>query len=299
MDATDDNPDLTLFKDKVGQRLRSARERAGLELSDIATRTRIPLRHLSAIERSDYSQLPSSTYSVGFVKSYARALGLDDAEFGRDIREELGARAYGSATVQNYEPADPKRVAPKWFAWAFALLALLVVGGYLFWRHNAESEPLPTAVDQPLIANGAIDTAPAADQNVAANLNAATAAGNMAASDQPAGNIAAASPADASTGAVVITAKNTVWMRIYDADDKVLHEGEMKQGERYTVPADAKDPQIRTGAAELLDVTVNGKPVAPLGKPQHTIKDVGVSAAALLARTPNVTSAATPPAAHN
>ena len=283
MDASDENPDLTLFKDKVGQRLRSARERAGLELSDIAARTRIPLRHLSAIEQSDYSQLPSSTYSVGFVKSYARALGLDDVEFGRDVREELGARTPGSATVQNYEPADPKRVAPKWFAWVFALLAVLVVGGYLVWRHNSAVEAVPQTVDQPIVANSAVDTAPVADANASmANgaANSADAAGNAALPSQPAGNTAAAPAA----GPVVITATNTVWVRIYDADDKVLHEGEMKKGESYSVPADAKDPQIRTGAAELLNVTVNGKLVAPLGRAQHTIKDVGVSAAALLAR---------------
>lgn len=283
MDASDENPDLTLFKYKVGQRLRSARERAGLELSDIAARTRIPLRHLSAIEQSDYSQLPSSTYSVGFVKSYARALGLDDIEFGRDVREELGARTPGTSTVQNYEPTDPKRVAPKWFAWVFALLALLVVGGYLLWRHNASEEAVPPAIDQPIVANSAVDTAPVADSNAIA-ANSSDAAGNASLPSAAAGNTAAAAPTGSTIGPVVITATNTVWVRIYDADDKVLHEGEMKKGESYTVPADAKDPQIRTGAAELLNVTVNGKPVAQLGRAQHTIKDVGISAAALLAR---------------
>jgi cytoskeletal protein RodZ len=283
MDATDENPDLTLFKDKVGQRLRSARERAGLDITDIAARTRIPLRHLTAIEQSDYSQLPSPTYSVGFVKSYARVLGLDDVEFGRDVREELGARTPGSAMVQNYEPADPKRVAPKWFAWAFAVLALLVVGGYLLWRHNAAADALPQTIDQPIVANGAVDTAPTVDTNGAATMTSADVSGNTAATGQAIGNVASAAAPNAA-GPVVITASNTVWMRIYDADDKVLHEGEMKKGESYTVPADAKDPQIRTGAAELLSVTVGGKPVPPLGKPQRTIKDVGVSASALLAR---------------
>lgn len=284
MDAPEETPDLTLFKDKVGQRLRSAREKAGLDLSDIASRTRIPVRHLEAIERSDYSQLPSTTYSVGFVKSYARALGLDDVEFGRDVRDELGARPVGTPTVQHYEPADPKRVAPKWFAWTFALLALLVVGGYLVWRYQAASE-IAAPVDQPIAVNGATDTAPAADLNAAATGNT-LAPDNTAGSALAVGNAASAAPATSGSGQVVITATDTVWMRIYDADDHVLHEGEMKKGESYTVPADAKDPQIRTGAAELLSVTVNGQKVATLGRPQHMIKDVGVSAAALLARKP-------------
>jgi len=296
MDEFPEIPDPSLFKDKVGQRLRSARERAGLELSDIAARTRIPLRHLVAIEASDYSQLPSTTYSVGFVKSFARALGLDDVEFGRDVREELGARQPGeSVSIGQYEPADPKRIAPKWFAWAFGLLALLVVGGYMVWRHNASADAPPPVVDQVPLANGAVDTAPQPDLNTSTAMNTAGAMSNAAMASVAASNTASPStPAAPTTGTVVLTASDAVWIRVYDADDKVLHEGEMKKGDSYTVPADAKNPQIRTGAAERLQVTVAGKPVATLGKPQRTIKDVGVSAAVLLARPQSGSSAAAP-----
>ncbi len=300
MDASEEYPDPTLFKDMVGQRLRSAREKAGLDLNDIAARTRIPLRHLTAIEQSDYSQLPSATYSVGFVKSYARVLGLDDTEFGRDVREELGTQSPSDrAQSQSYEPADPKRIAPKWFAWGFALLALVVVGGYVLWRHNAASDASPPIVEQPKVVAGAVDTAPQADGNMAALANGATAAANSVVPASATTNSAVPAPtgvAPSAAGAVTLTATNTVWMRVYDADDKVLHEGEMKKGESYTVPADAKNPMIRTGAAELLQVTVNGKAVPMLGKAQRTIKDVGVSAAVLLARKSDAPTGGTVPA---
>ncbi|WP_409456254.1 helix-turn-helix domain-containing protein [Sphingomonas sp. J315] len=52
-----DTPNL--FPVKVGEKLRDARLAAGLELADIAGRTRVPQRHLAAIEASDYSGLPS------------------------------------------------------------------------------------------------------------------------------------------------------------------------------------------------------------------------------------------------
>jgi cytoskeletal protein RodZ len=46
-----------------------------MSLAEIGARTRVPLRHLEAIEASNYGALPSPTYAVGFVRAYARALG--------------------------------------------------------------------------------------------------------------------------------------------------------------------------------------------------------------------------------
>ena len=46
-------PDAALFPERVGDRLRSARVKGGLDLSDVATKTRVPLRHLQSIEMGD------------------------------------------------------------------------------------------------------------------------------------------------------------------------------------------------------------------------------------------------------
>ena len=59
---------------RTGDRLRLAREAAGLSLADVATRTRITQRHLAAIEKSDFSELPGRTYVTGFARAYARAV---------------------------------------------------------------------------------------------------------------------------------------------------------------------------------------------------------------------------------
>jgi cytoskeletal protein RodZ len=283
MDEAEEFSDPTLFKDSVGQRLRSARESMGLDLADVASRTRIPLRHLTAIEASNYKSMPSATYSVGFVKSYARAVGLDDTELGRDLRTELGSLSpLEAANSQSYEPVDPLRLAPKWLAWSAAVLAILLIGGYMLWRHSAASEPILTVNEQAPIA-GAIDNAALATTNLAGSMNTTVAAANSATPGPSLAGVPNA-PAAAVGGTVVLTATNTVWVRIYDANDKVLVEKEMKKGESYTVPGDANNPQIRTGAAESIAVTVAGKQVPPLGSAQHTIKDVGISASALLAR---------------
>ena len=90
-------------------------------------------------------------------------------------------------------------------------------------------------------------------------------------------------------GEVVITATDGVWVKIYDAENKRLFESEMKAGDKFTVPADANNPMIVTGRPNVLDVTIGGKAVPTLGAPDRTIADVGVSAKALLARTPEPT----------
>jgi cytoskeletal protein RodZ len=58
--------------------LRAARQRRGLTLEQIAAETRIPLRHLSAIERDDLAALPGGLYRRAEVRTFAKAAGLDD-----------------------------------------------------------------------------------------------------------------------------------------------------------------------------------------------------------------------------
>jgi cytoskeleton protein RodZ len=261
----------------VGEKLKSSRERKGYSLSDIAQRTRIPLRHLEAIEQSEYTSLPGSTYTIGFAKAYARTTGLNDGEIATELRAELAQGNYGSHQTpsQSYEPADASRVPSFRMAWVAAGLAALLLAGYFVWRSFALS---PSAPETPIAAEEA---------------ESGTEAGQGKASE----------PAQAAIdpkGQVTLTATDIVWVRVYDADKKRLFEKEMQAGEKYDVPADAKNPMINTGRPQTLTVTVGGKPVPTLGEADRAISDVGISAAALLARQSNPAAGsdnAPPPAA--
>lgn len=256
----------------IGARLRSAREAAGLSITEIASRTRVPIRHLEAIEAGEYSALPGSTYTIGFTRSYAKALDLDEAAIVDGIREELVQGGYRSATAKtpDYEPADPARVPSRSLAWGAAALALLLIAAYFVWRSYALS---------PVAENG--DAKPVAEAPIKDQSGQSKA-------------VAAIDPA----GEVVIAARETVWIRIYDADEARLFEGEMQPGQRFVVPANANNPMIVTGRPQVLDVTIGGKPVPALGSGDRAIADVGVSAPALLARKPTApANAATPNAA--
>ena len=73
----------------IGARLNQARLMANLALQDIADRTKISLRFLSAIENDDFSALPGRVYIVGFTKAFARAVGLDEESMVAALREKM------------------------------------------------------------------------------------------------------------------------------------------------------------------------------------------------------------------
>ena len=97
----------------VGEQLRTAREAKGLSLDDLAAQTRIPLRHLASIETGDWEHLPAPTYTIGFAKSYAGAVGLDRTEIGNQLREEMGGQRFANNSTDVFEAADPARTMPK------------------------------------------------------------------------------------------------------------------------------------------------------------------------------------------
>lgn len=239
--------------DTAGQVLCRAREAQGLTRAQIAELTKIPERHLLAIEENNFAALPARTYAVGFSRNYARALGVDEAEIIRLVRAELdGAPIEQPTRAVTFEPGDPARVPSSAFAWLAGLLALaVVIAGFVFWR----SYYSPAAELPPIVA----DAPPA----------------------QPAPTVA---PAPTAAGQVVFTALEPgVWVKFYDASGQLLQK-ELAKGETYAVPTNANAPMLWTARPQALAITIDGKPVPKLSETQVTLKDVPVTAAALLAR---------------
>jgi len=94
---------------RVGERLAEARATLKLELEDIAERSRIPLRHLRAIEASEFESLPASTYSVGFAKTFARGLEWKPEYAFGNAFTRARARLPQTARIEAFERyvADP------------------------------------------------------------------------------------------------------------------------------------------------------------------------------------------------
>jgi flagellar biosynthesis protein FlhG len=73
----------------TGALLRKVRESQGVELTDIAQRTKISLTHLAAIENENLSELPATVYVQGFVQTVAKFLKLDAAQVGKTYMRRL------------------------------------------------------------------------------------------------------------------------------------------------------------------------------------------------------------------
>jgi cytoskeletal protein RodZ len=63
---------------QFGESLRKERELRGITLEDISAQTKVNIRFLEAIEHDDLSVLPAKAFAKGFLRSYARAVGLDE-----------------------------------------------------------------------------------------------------------------------------------------------------------------------------------------------------------------------------
>jgi len=244
--------------ESAGDVLRRAREARGLSLARIAEQTRVPQRHLEAIEAGDYQSLPSHTYATGFARAYARAVGADEVAIAAQVRREVDRGGRRQPEYRPYEAPDPARVPSRGLAVVAAGLALAVavLAGLWFLTDVFRGGGAP------------------AGGNAAPTVVAVP----------PVAPVPAASPTPATGGQVVLAARGEVWMRVYDAADRTLYLGTLAPGARFEVPANADRPQINVGRPDQLAITVNGSAVAPLGDGRRAIKDVAIDAQSLIAR---------------
>lgn len=247
----------------VGERLREAREARGLTLEEVAAQTRIPVRHLTSLETGDWARLPAPTYSIGFAKNYAGAVGLDKPEIVDQLRYEMGGYRPASAmTADAFEPVDPKRQMPKGLVFgALGVLLLVIIG--LSWLSNRQ---LDEGTDQP-----------------------APATNNAAASVAP--PPAAVAPA---ATAVTISASAPAWVEIKDGT-AVLKQGELAAGETFALPPNAAAPTLSTAKPEALTIKVGNQVVPPIGPAGRKV-EVSLRPADLMKAPAAAAPAATKPA---
>lgn len=254
----------------VGERLAGGRKAINLSLQDIAAKTRIPLRHLETMEKGDFAALPGRTYAIGFGRAYARAVDLPEDQIAQDIREALGGAGAGpSRETTQFDLDEPSKVPSARIAWlAAAVGAIILIAGFSIWRTyffpGANVEELANAAD------AASQAAPAAAPKTR---GARTAAG-------------ATAPVDPKAEVVFTATEDNIWIKFYDGEGKQLMQKQMALGEQYAIPADAVNPQVWTGRPDAFEITVGGRTVAPLGTSEVAVKDVPVTAAALVARPP-------------
>jgi transcriptional regulator with XRE-family HTH domain len=165
-----------IMTDDIGGRLQRAREQRGLSLRDAATRTKLAIFVLEAIERNDFESLPGGMFRKAYVRTLAAEVGLDPdelanaycARFESPSIEEEAAPPPPQFTLPSDRYLRPSRSPLP----SLVVLAVLACGWYLF-RPGPVSRDLPVegsamqlmTAELPL---GASPTAMAADYGGAA-----------------------------------------------------------------------------------------------------------------------------------
>lgn len=245
-----------------GEELRREREIRGISLKEISDATKISRRFLDAIERNDHRTLPAPVFTRGFVREYARYLGLSTEEMvnrynsaaaSDDRIEKPPAIArYPQTPVRDITPRPPRKrgIPPAWGridrnAIALVLIAI-ALSGVAWWAVRQRSfEHLEAAV---------------APEPPAAKRPA----------EPPAPTKAA--PVDDSMLRLTLEAVEGSWVQL-EADGATILNAELATGEHRSFEA-AREFRFRTiGNAGGLNLTINGIVVPPLGDAGEVVRE--------------------------
>ncbi len=90
----------------LGEKLRQAREARDITISEVAEQTRISPLYIESIENDDYRILPGGIFNKGFVKSFAKYVGVDEQEALQDYSRLISEQ-------QGSQEEDPKTYSPE------------------------------------------------------------------------------------------------------------------------------------------------------------------------------------------
>ncbi|MEQ5815405.1 helix-turn-helix domain-containing protein [Marinobacter sp. NFXS11] len=131
--ATEENSQPAM-KEPVGRQLQKARERTGLSTGDVAAAQHLRPSVIQAIESGDYSQIDSELFLKGYVRAYAKQVGLDADAVIADLDQELEPIRQQREQEQEANPLvdiERRRRRKRQLAKALFFLVVLGIAGYL------------------------------------------------------------------------------------------------------------------------------------------------------------------------
>ena len=133
-------PEKNQIPTTPGELLRSAREKAGLSKGDVATRLRMAVRQIDALEKADYNSLPSGTFLRGFVRNYAKVVQVDSVKAIQLLEQTHSIAAVSKPTAIVLQNQDIKiNIGPREIASPKVRIAivtgvmLLLAGAVWYW----------------------------------------------------------------------------------------------------------------------------------------------------------------------
>jgi cytoskeleton protein RodZ len=272
----------------IGMALRDARVARNLSLAEVSALLRIRESHLEAIELEDFDQLPGNVYAIGFIRTYAQYLELNEGDL--IMRFKAASVDPGIADMVFEEEEETEQIS------GALKISLLVVGAlvvYVLWLVAGAQDdeitvstvvqtpvaPVETPASPVVDAEAAEADAPAAPDaasKAVPDALAADAATDTTPTDTAATDTASGSQSAAQAGAqaidttpapskVEIRATRRTWMRLENAQGRVLFSSVIDEGEGFELPDDM-NYILATRDAGALTYFVNNQAVAPVGR---------------------------------
>ncbi|MBO4967740.1 MAG: helix-turn-helix domain-containing protein [Pseudomonas sp.] len=122
-----------------GETLRQARENNGWTLAEVALKLNLTASSLSNLETGAFDKLPGHTFARGYIRAYAKLLGMDQAALVREFDLYTGTDANGSNVHSLGRIEEPVRVSHTILRIVSLLLLIAVVGGGFIWWQDQTS----------------------------------------------------------------------------------------------------------------------------------------------------------------
>lgn len=252
-----------------GARMKQERERRGVTLDEIALGTKISTRFLRAIEDEHFEQLPGGIFNKGFIRAYARHLGMDEEQIVADYLAATGATATKKPEANDAvaQPLPQKTSGGTanlpWGLFAVGLL-ILALGFSVFGFYSREKlaklqnstvvKPSRTAPgEQTAAPQSGVPQAPVPAQTE-----------NVAVASQGSVQRPTANATPPGAFAVSLTTTDECWIAI-TADGKEVFQDTLLEGARKTFTAE-KEIVIKAGNVGALDFEFNGEALPVQGE---------------------------------
>ncbi|WP_252272885.1 RodZ domain-containing protein [Pseudomonas subflava] len=141
-----------------GETLRKMRESKGLELGEVAIQLNLTAQALRNLEGGAFDQLPGHTFARGYVRAYAKLMGMDPNRLVNEFDQYTGTDASGSSVASLARIEEPARVSQS-LVKLFSIVALVAIGGVGFFWWQGEKERLDLGVDKTSLEHVEVESA--------------------------------------------------------------------------------------------------------------------------------------------
>lgn len=122
-----------------GETLRQARESNGWSLAEVALKLNLTVNSLSNLEAGAFDKLPGHTFARGYIRAYAKLLGMDQAVLVQQFDQSTGTDSQGSSVHSLGRIEEPVRVSHTILRIVSLLLLVAVIGGGFVWWQDQTS----------------------------------------------------------------------------------------------------------------------------------------------------------------